>query len=396
MTSDGHHDFLTTSAESARTTPGPLRRALHSRVLLVLLVAGVVLAVAGTTLGYAALRKSVTVTADGQPREVTVMGGTVADVLDAEGIEVGEHDRVAPDLDSEIEDGTEITVQFGRPVTLTVDGVTSTHWVVSQDVDSALDEIGRAYQYARLSTSRSLSIDRGGVDLEVVTSKLLTVKLAGAKPTVRRVPASTVEEALDELGVTLDRHDRTVPARDAVIEDGDRIVFTDVEVARRTVQGEEIGFGTVEQDDDTMTEGDTETVSEGRVGLRDVVYRVRLVNGEVVARKELSAKIRRAPVDAVVAVGTAEPEPEVDYSGGGTVWDSLAQCESGGNWAINTGNGYYGGLQFNLGTWQAYGGTGLPSDNSREAQIAVAERLRAATGGYGSWPGCAAKLGLPT
>ena len=79
----------------------------------------------------------------------------------------------------------------------------------------------------------------------------------------------------------------------------------------------------------------------------------------------------------------------------GSTWDALAQCESGGNWAINTGNGYYGGLQFNLGTWQAYGGSGLPSDNSREAQIAVAERLKAATGGYGSWPGCASKLGLP-
>lgn len=76
-------------------------------------------------------------------------------------------------------------------------------------------------------------------------------------------------------------------------------------------------------------------------------------------------------------------------------WDAVARCESSGNWAINTGNGYYGGLQFSLSTWQAYGGTGLPSSNSRETQIAVATRLRDATGGYGSWPGCAAKLGLP-
>ena len=76
-------------------------------------------------------------------------------------------------------------------------------------------------------------------------------------------------------------------------------------------------------------------------------------------------------------------------------WDRLAQCESGGNWAINTGNGYYGGLQFNLGTWQAYGGTGLPSNASRETQIAIATKLRDASGGYGAWPACAAKLGLP-
>ena len=77
------------------------------------------------------------------------------------------------------------------------------------------------------------------------------------------------------------------------------------------------------------------------------------------------------------------------------MWDPLAQCESGGNWAINTGNGYYGGLQFNLGTWQSYGGTGLPSNNSRETQIAIATKLRDATGGYGAWPGCASALGLP-
>src|SRR5690242_6575163 len=69
-------------------------------------------------------------------------------------------------------------------------------------------------------------------------------------------------------------------------------------------------------------------------------------------------------------------------------WDRIAQCESGGNWHANTGNGYYGGLQFNLGTWQANGGHGRPDQNTREQQIAVAERVRAASGGYGAWPVC--------
>ncbi len=77
----------------------------------------------------------------------------------------------------------------------------------------------------------------------------------------------------------------------------------------------------------------------------------------------------------------------------GSVWDSLAQCESGGNWAINTGNGFYGGLQFTLGTWQGLGGTGLPSQASREEQIARAEALQARSG-WGQWPACSAKLGL--
>ena len=72
----------------------------------------------------------------------------------------------------------------------------------------------------------------------------------------------------------------------------------------------------------------------------------------------------------------------------GRTWDRLAQCESGGNWHINTGNGYYGGLQFNLGTWRAYGGTSRPDLVSREQQIAIAEKVRAASGGYGAWPHC--------
>ncbi|ODU16968.1 MAG: transglycosylase, partial [Pseudonocardia sp. SCN 72-51] len=70
-----------------------------------------------------------------------------------------------------------------------------------------------------------------------------------------------------------------------------------------------------------------------------------------------------------------------------------AQCESGGNWAINTGNGFYGGLQFTLSTWKAYGGSGSPQGASREQQIAVAERVLAGQG-WGAWPACSRKLGL--
>lgn len=77
-------------------------------------------------------------------------------------------------------------------------------------------------------------------------------------------------------------------------------------------------------------------------------------------------------------------------------WDGVAQCESGGDWNINTGNGYYGGLQFSLSTWRAYGGPGYPHTASRETQIAIATKLRDASGGYGAWPACSRSLGLPT
>ncbi len=77
----------------------------------------------------------------------------------------------------------------------------------------------------------------------------------------------------------------------------------------------------------------------------------------------------------------------------GSVWDSLAQCESGGNWAINTGNGYYGGLQFSASSWAAVGGSGLPHQHSREEQIKRGKMLQSQQG-WGAWPACSAKLGL--
>lgn len=112
---------------------------------------------------------------------------------------------------------------------------------------------------------------------------------------------------------------------------------------------------------------------------------------------------RALPVNAPVAVqaevsnnaraGT-QPVTTANFAiGDGGVWDRIAACESGGNWAINTGNGFYGGLQFTLGSWAAVGGTGSPANASREEQIARGIALQARQG-WGAWPACSAKLGL--
>jgi nucleoid-associated protein YgaU len=96
---------------------------------------------------------------------------------------------------------------------------------------------------------------------------------------------------------------------------------------------------------------------------------------------------------AGVALSATSANAAVPGSTATNVWDSLAQCESSGNWAVNTGNGYAGGLQFSPSTWAAYGGTGSAANASREQQIAVAEKVQAGQG-WGAWPACAAKLGL--
>ncbi|MFF7072507.1 transglycosylase family protein [Streptomyces pseudovenezuelae] len=95
-----------------------------------------------------------------------------------------------------------------------------------------------------------------------------------------------------------------------------------------------------------------------------------------------------APLGLLAAAGNS-------VAADGGVWDRIAQCESGGNWHINTGNGYHGGLQFSAGTWRAYGGTAYAptaDQATKSQQIAVATKVQGAQG-WGAWPTCAARAG---
>ncbi len=105
-----------------------------------------------------------------------------------------------------------------------------------------------------------------------------------------------------------------------------------------------------------------------------------------------AATATAAAAVAVPVIGLAAPASAADDS----TWDALAQCESGGNWSINTGNSFYGGVQFSQPTWEGYGGTQYASRAdlaSREQQIAIAEKVLVGQG-WGAWPACSAQLGL--
>jgi hypothetical protein len=110
---------------------------------------------------------------------------------------------------------------------------------------------------------------------------------------------------------------------------------------------------------------------------------------EKLERRELptQAPRREATTSRSSTTSTSASAPS------GSVWTQLAACESGGNWAANTGNGYYGGLQFSLSSWRAVGGSGYPHQASAGTQIAMGQRLQARQG-WGAWPACSAKLGL--
>ena len=206
--------------------------------------------------------------------------------------------------------------------------------------------------------------------------------------------------ALTAAKIVVDGNDKLSVRPAARLVDGASFRYTRVTVGALTKKVT-VAHKTVRKETDKLDRGDTKVDTEGRSGVRTLTYKVVRHNGKTVSKTETGSKITKKPVTEVVLVGTKEEEPTPSSgnkpSGGspasGSVWDRLAQCESGGNWSINTGNGYYGGLQFSLGTWRAYGGSGMPHQNSRAQQIAVAQRLQAAAG-WGQWPACSRKLGL--
>lgn len=107
--------------------------------------------------------------------------------------------------------------------------------------------------------------------------------------------------------------------------------------------------------------------------------------------KNLNIK-RTAAAILLAGCGIASVAP-VSNAADLATWEKLAQCESGGNWSINTGNGFYGGIQFTQESWNGVGMTGSPHTASKETQIEAAERLLAIQG-WGAWPACSAKYGL--
>ena len=371
-----------------------LARVSKSKAALVGAGAVALAAVIGSTVGYASMGSDVTLNVDGRITQVSVRGGTVGQVLKDQGITLRRHDEVAPAVDEPVHDGTSIAVRYGKPLKLDVDGTTTTYWVTATDVRGALQEIDRSFDRSHLSVSRGADITRGGLRISILTPQRLTFVIGGRHAVHKALPVRTVAQALAALDVKLGKHDVVRPGLHHALTQGDKVVVERIRIVHRHVSGEALPFSTVTRDDSSMTRGTSTVVRNGRAGLRDATYRVVFRNGVLVARRLVSQHVLRAPVARIERVGT-KTVTTTNFASGTTVWDRLAQCESGGNWATNTGNGYYGGLQFSLGTWQAYGGSGLPSNASRLTQIAIATKIRNASGGYGAWPACAASLGLP-
>jgi resuscitation-promoting factor RpfB len=375
------------------------------RKIIPAVAAGVTaLAVAGGTFGYVTLDKAVALSIDGDVSHVQTMEPTVGELLEKQGIQVGEHDVVVPAADTRLAEGTEIAVNYGRLLTITVDGASQQIWTTATSVDRAIDELGVDTTGADVKPALTTEVGRDGLAVDIATAKTVTIVAAGKKRNITTT-AQTVAGALTAAKIKVDGNDKLSVRPTAKLVHGTSVRYirvTESKVTRKV----NLAYKTVRKETEKLDKGDTKIDTRGVKGVRTLTYKVVRHDGKTVSKKRTSDKVTKKPVTQVVLVGTKEepkPKRSSTTSGGGStpsasvasgsVWDRLAQCESGGNWSINTGNGYYGGLQFSLSTWRAYGGSGYPHQNSRAQQIAIAQKLQAAAG-WGQWPACSSKLGL--
>ena len=299
-----------------------------------------------------------------------------------------------PPLDTAVADGTKIAVQYGRQVTVKVDGQQKSFWTTATTVDQALQSLQLDTSGADLSTSRSAGIGREGLNLTVNTAKTVTIE-SGGKDKKLETTALTVGEALTEAGIAVDSNDKLSAKESTKLKDGLEFAVTKVDV-KTVTKTKKVGYDTVYKNTDDLDKGKTKVDTDGKKGERTIVYREVRHDGKLVKRTEKSSKITPSP--GTRSCWSAPRRTRSQQSSGGRPaatpsgigWRSASP---GGNWSINTGNGFYGGLQFTASTWRAMGGSGLPHQASRETQIAVAKKLQARAG-WGQWPGCTSKLGL--
>jgi resuscitation-promoting factor RpfB len=357
------------------------------RSLQLTLFAVVLVGLVGGCFAYFAAQKSITLTVDGQAREVNTYADTVGEVLDDEGLQPAAHDVLLPAADTKVTDGDAVVLNRARPLTLTVDGVERQVYVTALSVDQALDQLGFRADDLVLSASRSERLPLGGMELSITTPKDV-VLIADGHQRVVTTTAATAGELLAEQGIKLSPTDRTSVYPEQALLDKMHIQVFRVQLKDIQVTSA-IPFERVETKDPNAFQGDETVTAAGQAGEKVTTFRVRITDGVETDRQQLSEKVTRQPVAEHVTVGT-KARPTVAPTADGLNWAALAACESGGNPRAVNPAGYYGLYQFSLSTWRSVGGSGNPIDASPSEQLARAQTLYARSGA-GQW-GCGSHL----
>ncbi|WP_299167751.1 resuscitation-promoting factor [uncultured Arthrobacter sp.] len=384
----------------------------------------VMLSLVAGLLAFVGNGKSVQVVVDGQSNTVQTFGGTVAEVLRTANVTVTANDDVYPALAAAVDDGAAIQVNKAAAIEVELNGAETVVHTTGETVGELVTDLGVARD-SDISAPAETPLVTLSSTLSISTPKTVTLAVDGKDRRIETT-GNTVADLLTEAKVTLGDEDRvSVPVHSSLVT-GMGLKVTRVETGKKVTETESIDFPSTEQEFAELLIGERGVVQVGVAGERTRVFTVTVIDGKETSREKVSDKVTREPVEEIVAVGTREEEPEPEPEeekapeveaaaeaappveietpahapaavvAGGGAWDALAECESGGNWSINTGNGYYGGLQFSASSWLGAGGgkyAPLPHQASRAEQIATAEVLKQ-NGGWGHWPSCSSKLGL--
>ncbi|MFD6197148.1 transglycosylase family protein [Mycobacteriaceae bacterium NPDC060252] len=364
-------------------TRSPLLRALVAALLVVIGAGG----------GYAiAAHKTLTLNVDGNAMTVTTVKSQVSEVLTDYGYALSDRDDVAPAKHDSVRDGDTIVLRRSRPLDISVDGQgTQQVWTTANTVSDALSQLSMT-DTAPTAATRGSRLPLEGMSLAVVSAKTVQLNDGGAISTPR-IAAPTVGALLEATGNPLQQFDTVDPAPSTPVTADMPITVTRIRVTKVTEQAP-LAPSPQKIEDADMNMSRSVVEDPGAPGSQDIVYSVLSVNGRETGRMPVSNNVLAPARNSVLRVG-AKPGTEVPTVTRGSAWDALASCEAGGNWAINTGNGFYGGVQFDYGTWLAHGGAKYaPRADlaTREEQIAIAEKTLAVQG-WGAWPVCSARVG---
>lgn len=352
---------------------------------------GVVLAgLVGGTTAWASMEKHVDVMVDGHAKDVHTYSGSVSGALKAAHVTLGPHDVVRPGKNASLKDGATIVIDRGHPVDVTLDGKQQRIWTTADSVKGMLADLHVPQAGTFTSEPLDHALNRHDNDVIVQTQKPVTV-IADGKARQVMSNAMSVGQLLDEAGITLGRTDTVAPGRNAAVTDGMRIAVTRIRYAQE-IADRTLDFTIQKKDDDTLIEGTEKVIQEGKEGTERSTYVVSYVNGKKTGRRLESRRVIARPVTKIVRVGTkpAPATPAAGLSMSGRDWDAVAACESTNDWSINTGNGFYGGLQFDIPTWLSNGGgsyASRPDLATKQQQIAIADRVADARGAQ-PWPVC--------
>jgi resuscitation-promoting factor RpfB len=361
----------------------PMLRLVVGAMLMALIFAG----------GYAVTaHKTVTLSIDGAPITVSTMKSRVIDVVKENGFDVGERDDLYPAGDQEVQQSETIVLRRSRPLQISLDGGGSREvWTTASTVQEALAQLSMT-DTAPAAASRGSRVPLEGMSLPVVGPRTVMLNDGGVVRPVR-LAAANVAGLLEAAGAPLLQSDTVVPAASSPVAEGMQVQVTRVRVQKVTQRMPLAPDNDVVQDP-TMNMSRQVVEDPGTPGTQNVTFAVASVNGVETGRLPVANVVLTPARDAVLRVG-AKPGTEVPPVSNGTTWDALSRCEAGGNWAINTGNGFYGGVQFDQNTWERNGGLRYAQRAdmaTREEQIAIAEVTRARQG-WGAWPVCSGRVG---